>query len=84
MSEIKFHTHSQPQAKVQFYILIFYAFRQQTGRQKVLDQMVANITQILSPLNFLLITLIAENCRSSVVKSGFHLIDVKIYFGCTV
>jgi hypothetical protein len=36
------------------YILIFYAFRQQTWRQKVLNWMVASITRIQSPLNFLL------------------------------
>jgi hypothetical protein len=36
------------------YILIFYVFRHQTSRQKVLDWMVASITRIQSPLNFLL------------------------------
>jgi hypothetical protein len=32
----------------------FYVFRQQTKRKKFLDWMVASITQIQSPLNFLL------------------------------
>jgi hypothetical protein len=36
------------------YILIVYVFRQQTRGQNVLDWMVANITQIQSPLNFFL------------------------------
>jgi hypothetical protein len=31
----------------------FYVFRQQTRKQKVLDRMVASITRIQSPLNFL-------------------------------
>jgi hypothetical protein len=32
----------------------FYVFRQQTRRQKVQDWMVASITRVQSPLNFLL------------------------------
>jgi hypothetical protein len=32
----------------------FYVFGQQTRRQKVLDWMVASITRVQSPLNFLL------------------------------
>jgi hypothetical protein len=35
------------------YILVFVS-RQQTRRQKVLDWMVASITRVQSPLNFLL------------------------------
>jgi hypothetical protein len=43
MSEVKFHNHTKPQAKLQFCIF-FYVFREQTRRKKV--RIAANITWI--------------------------------------
>jgi hypothetical protein len=56
MSDTKFHTYTEPQAKlhVQRWILIFTFFRQQTRGQKILGWMVASIAGVQSRLNFLL------------------------------
>jgi hypothetical protein len=48
----KFHTNSKQQAKL--YICISLIFEHQTGRQRILHGMLANIPWLQSALNFLL------------------------------
>jgi hypothetical protein len=53
MWETKFHTH----IKQEYYISVYFKLcilRQQTGRQKILEQMATGIPWVLSALNFLM------------------------------
>jgi hypothetical protein len=54
MSETKFHTNTNHRQICISVYCNFYVVRQQMGRQKVLDWMVASIARIRSALNFLL------------------------------
>jgi hypothetical protein len=69
MPDAKFHSHMKPQAELYTLYPNFYGFRQQTGRQEVLRQMVVSIMQIKSPTNFLVNPISICYCHS-------HLLDL--------
>jgi hypothetical protein len=63
------------------YILIFYVFRQQMRRQKVMDWMIANITRIQSALNFPLNQILICYCRTQIFQP-WHFQRICLLFIC--
>jgi hypothetical protein len=49
MSETKFHTHTEPEAKLLFCTFQFLRFYTADEKTKVMDRMMASIARIQSP-----------------------------------